>query len=83
VCEGHRLPSTGSRWDIRWVIGRGKTWIFVYLGWRLRKGVLTLGVRGNTISGRGVRRQRVSVFEGHRLPSTGSRWDMRCVSGRE
>jgi hypothetical protein len=30
VFEGHRLPSTGSRWDIRWVSGRGKT-IFLYL----------------------------------------------------
>jgi hypothetical protein len=29
VFEGHRLPSTGSRWDIRWVSGRGKTWFFV------------------------------------------------------
>jgi hypothetical protein len=36
---------------------------------------------GNTISGSLAGCQRVSVFEGHRLPSTGSRWDIRWVSG--
>jgi hypothetical protein len=82
VFEGHRLPSTASRWDIRWVSGRGKTRIFVYLAWRLWQSVLRLAVRGNSISGRVVRRQRVPVFEGHRLPSTGSRWDIRWVSCR-
>jgi hypothetical protein len=40
------------------------------------KSVLRLAVRGNSIPGRVVRRQRVPVFEGHRLPSTGSRWDI-------
>jgi hypothetical protein len=54
---------------------RGKTPIFVYLAWRLWRSVLRLAVRGNSISGRVVRRQRVPVFEGHRLPSTASRWD--------
>jgi hypothetical protein len=48
----------------------------------LWKCVLRLAVRGSSISGRVVRRQRVPVFEGHRLPSTGSRWDIRWVSGR-
>jgi hypothetical protein len=71
VFEGHRLPSTGSRWDKRWVNSRGKTPIFVYLAWRLRQSVLRLAVTGNSIFGRVVRRQRVPVFEGHRLPSTG------------
>jgi hypothetical protein len=52
---------------------REKTPIFVYLTWQLRKSVLRLAVRGNSISGRIVRRQRVPVFEGHRLPSTASR----------
>jgi hypothetical protein len=46
VFEGHRLPSTGSRWDKRWVNSRGKTPIFVYLAWWLRKSVLRLAVRG-------------------------------------
>jgi hypothetical protein len=52
---------------------RGKTPIFVYLAWRLWQSVLRLAVRGNSISGRVVRRQRVPVFEEHRLPSTASR----------
>jgi hypothetical protein len=56
---------------------RGKTPIFVYLAWRLFKNVVRLAVRGNSISGRVVRRQRVPVFEGHRLSATGSRWDIR------
>jgi tRNA uridine 5-carbamoylmethylation protein Kti12 len=59
-----------------------KTWFFVYLVVALWKSVLRLAVRGNSISGQVVRRQRVPVFEGHRLPSTGSRWDIRWVSGR-
>jgi hypothetical protein len=55
--EGHRPPWTASRWDKRWVNSVGKTPIFVYLAWRLRKSVLRLAVRGNSISGRlfGVR----------------------------
>jgi hypothetical protein len=77
VFEGHRLASTASRWDIRWVSGGGKTWFSVYLAWRLWKSVLRLAVRGNSICGGVVRRQRVPVFEGHRLASTGSRWDIR------
>jgi hypothetical protein len=52
------------------------------LAWRVRKSVLTLPVRMNTISGRVVRRQRVPVFEGHRLPSLRSRWELRWASGR-
>jgi hypothetical protein len=55
---------------------------FLYLAWRLWKSVVTLAVTGNSISGRVVRRQRVPVFEGHRLPLTGSRWDIRWLSGR-
>jgi hypothetical protein len=66
--EEHRLLSTGSRWDIRWVSGGEKTWFFVYLAWRLWKGVLRLAVRGNSISGRVVRRQMVPLFDEHRLP---------------
>jgi hypothetical protein len=81
VFERHRLPSTGSRWDIRWVSGHGKTWLFVYLAERLWKGVLRLAVSVNSSSGRVFGFQRVPMFEGHRLPSTGSRWDIRWVSG--
>jgi hypothetical protein len=53
---------------------------FVYLAWRLWKSVVTLAVTGNTISGRVSRRYRVTVFQRHRLPLTGSRWDIRWVS---
>jgi hypothetical protein len=56
---------------------------FVYLTWRLWQSALRLAVRENSISDRVVRRQRVPVFEGHRLPSTASRWDIRQVSCRE
>jgi hypothetical protein len=45
---------------------RGKTPIFVYSAWRLWQSVLRLAVRGNSISGRVFRRQRVPVFEEHR-----------------
>jgi hypothetical protein len=51
------------------------------LAWRLSKCVLRLAVRGNSNSGQVVRRQKVTVFEEHRLPSTGSRWDIRWMSG--
>jgi hypothetical protein len=82
VFEGHRLPSTASRRDIRQVSCRGLTIFSVYLAWRLWQSVLRLAVRGNSTPGRYVRRQRVPVFEGHRLPSTASRRDIRQVSCR-
>jgi hypothetical protein len=81
VFEGQR-PSNGSRWDIRWVSGRGKKWISLYIRLTLSKSVLTLGVKGNTISGRVVRRLRVAVFEGHRKPSIRSRCGTPWVRGR-
>jgi hypothetical protein len=43
---------------------------------------VTLAVKGNTISGRVYRRPWVPVFERHRLPLTGSRWDIRWLIGR-
>jgi hypothetical protein len=43
--------------------------------------VVTFAVRGNTISGWVVGRHRLPVFEGLRVPSTGSRWDIRRLSG--
>jgi hypothetical protein len=53
------------------------TCFFVYLAWRLWKSVLRRAVRGISISDGVVRRQRVPVFEGHRLPSTASQRDVR------
>jgi hypothetical protein len=64
----HRLLSTGSRWDIRWVRVRGNTWYIVYIAYRLHQSVLRLAVRVVVFSAQVVRRHRVSVFEGHRLP---------------
>jgi hypothetical protein len=81
--EGHGLPSTGSRWDLHCISGRGNTWFLLLAAWRLWKSALWVAVRGSSISGRVVRRQRVPVFEGQRLPSTASRWDIRWVSDRE
>jgi hypothetical protein len=43
---------------------------------------VTLVVTGNTISGRVFRRQRVPVFQRHRLSLIGSRWDIRWMIGR-
>jgi hypothetical protein len=54
----------------------------LYLAWRLWKSVVTLAVTGNTISGWIFLFQRVPEFEGHRLPLTGSRWDIRSLIGR-
>jgi hypothetical protein len=56
--------------------------ILLYLAWRLWKSVVTLAVKGNTISGRFFGSQRVPEFKRHRLPLTGSRWDIRWLIGR-
>jgi hypothetical protein len=41
-----------------------------------------LAMTGNTTSGRIFRRQRVPVFQGHRLRFIGSRWGIRWLIGR-
>jgi hypothetical protein len=56
--------------------------ILLYLAWRFWKSVVTLAVTGNTIYGRLFFFQRVPEFERHRLPLTGSRWDIRWLIGR-
>jgi hypothetical protein len=43
---------------------------------------VTPAVTGYTISGQAFRRQRVPVFQEHRLPLTGSRWNIRWAIGR-
>jgi hypothetical protein len=55
---------------------------FLYLAWRLWKSVVTLAVKGNTISGRFFGGMRVPEFKRHRLPLTGSRYDIRWLIGR-
>jgi hypothetical protein len=44
--------------------------ILLYLAWRLWKSVVTLAVKGSTISGRVFWRHRVPQFKGHRMPLT-------------
>jgi hypothetical protein len=81
----HRLPLTGSRSDIRWLIGRRTKptfCVFSVLNVAVMESVVTLVVTGNTISGRIFLFQRVPEFERHRLPLTGSRWDIRWLIGR-
>jgi hypothetical protein len=56
--------------------------ILLYLAWRLRKSVVTLAVTGNTIYCRFFLFQRVPEFKWHRLPLTGSRYDLRSLIGR-
>jgi hypothetical protein len=85
VFQKHRLPLTGSRWDIRWLISRGTKptfCVFPVFSVAVMESVVTLAVTGNTISGRVSWRQRVTVFQWHRLPLTGSRWDIRWLSSR-
>jgi hypothetical protein len=43
---------------------------------------VALAVKGSTISGQVSRRHRVPEFKGHRLPLTGSRWDIWSMIGR-
>jgi hypothetical protein len=56
--------------------------ILLYLAWRLWKRLVTVAVKGITISGHVFRRQGVPEFKRHRLPLTGSRWDKRWLIGR-
>jgi hypothetical protein len=56
------LALSGSRWDIRWLSGGGKTWFFCVFSVAVMEKFVTLAVRGNSISGGVVRRQRVPVF---------------------
>jgi nitrate reductase NapE component len=55
---------------------------FLYLAWRLSESVVTLAVTRNTNSFRVYRRQRVPVFQRHRLPLSAKRWDIRWAIGR-
>jgi hypothetical protein len=85
VFQGHRLPLTGSRWDIRWLIGRRTKptfCVFPVFSVAVMEKCCDACGDGNTISGRVFRRQRVPVFQRHRLPLTGSRWDIRWLIGR-
>jgi hypothetical protein len=56
--------------------------IFLYLAWRLWKSVVTLAVKGILFPVGFSPFQRVPEFKRHRLPLTGSRWDIRWLIGR-
>jgi hypothetical protein len=56
--------------------------ILLFLARRLWKSVVTLAVNGNTISGLFFLFKGVPEFKRHRLPLTGSRWDIRSLIGR-
>jgi hypothetical protein len=85
VFQRHRLPLTGSRWDIRWLIGRGTKptfCVFPVFCVAVKEKCCDACGDGEYYSGRVFRRQRVTVFQRHRLPLTGSRWDIRWLIGR-
>jgi hypothetical protein len=81
----HRLPLTGSRWDIRWLIGRRTKptfCVFPVFSVAVMEKCCDACREGNTISGRVFLHLRVPEFQWHRLPLTGSRWDIRWLIGR-
>jgi hypothetical protein len=66
VFEKHRLALTGSRLDIRWLSGRGKTptfCVFPVFSVAVMEKCCDACGDGNTTSGRFLRRQRMSVFQ--------------------
>jgi hypothetical protein len=80
VFQRHRLLLTVSRQDIRLVSYSGKTPTFcvfpVFSVAVMEKCCDACGV-GEYYFGSGFRRCRVAVSRRHRLPLTGSRWDIR------
>jgi hypothetical protein len=80
VYHWHRMSLTGKRWDIRLVSNSEKTptfCVFPVFSVTVMESVVTLAVTGSSISSRVFRRCRMTVFQGHRLALTGSRWDIR------
>jgi hypothetical protein len=83
VCQTHRRPLTEVDEIYGWLVtveGRRLSVYFLYLAWRLWKSVVTFAMTSSTISGRVFRRCRMTVFQRHRLPFTGSRPDIRLLS---
>jgi hypothetical protein len=65
VFQGHRVPLTGSRWDIRWLIGRRTKptfCVFSVFGAAVTEKCCDACGDGNTNSGQVFRRHRVPVF---------------------
>jgi hypothetical protein len=70
--------------DTQWLGGGGKTptfCVFMLFSVLVMKTCCDSCGDVNTTSGRVSRRQRVLLYELHQLPLTGSRWDIRWVSG--
>jgi hypothetical protein len=80
-----RLPLTGSRWDRRWLSGRGKTpTLCVFPIFRvavMEKRCNACGDGDNHFLSSCLA-SRVPVIDLLRLPLTGSRWGLRWLSGR-
>jgi hypothetical protein len=71
--ERHRLPLTGNRWDIRWLIGRRTKptfCVFAVFSVAVMEKCCDACREGNTISGRFFGVMRVPEFKRHRLPLT-------------
>jgi nitrate reductase NapE component len=83
VFQRHRLLLTGSRQDIRLVSYSGKTptfCVFPVFSVAVMEKCCDACGDGEYYFGSGFRRCRVAVFQRHRLPLTGSRFDIRLVS---
>jgi nitrate reductase NapE component len=83
VFQRHRLPLTGSRWDIRLVSYSGKTptfCVFPVFSVAVMEKCCDACGDGEYYFRSGFSALQVTVFQRHRLPLTGSRWDIRLVS---
>jgi hypothetical protein len=81
----HRLPLTGSRWDIRWLSGRGKTptfCVFPVFSVAVMEKCCDACGDGEYYFRSSFSASQGAVSQRHRLPLTGSRWDIRWLSGR-
>jgi hypothetical protein len=75
VFKRHRLPLTGSQWDIRWLIGRRMKptfCVFSVFGAAVTEKCCDACGDGKNYFRSGFWRHRVPVFQRHRSPLTGS-----------
>jgi hypothetical protein len=83
LSQVHRLPLTGSRWDIRWLSGRGRTPTLCLFR------VFSVAVMEKCCDARGdgeyyLLSGCLASYNANtlRLVLIGSRWDIRWLSGR-
>jgi hypothetical protein len=85
VFHWHRLPLTGCRWDKRWLtVSRTKPTFCVFSVFgvaAMEKCCDACGDRKYYFRS-GFSSSTVAVFQGHRLPLTGNRRDIRWLIGR-